>query len=108
MLLTATAVLAIIQVQRGKRMLFLKNMSEFDITHLIKKGGMLLYSLNWERYQEKGFADRFLVLKTRKQNHMLNRRVTLHNINIQVHLQKVVDTTKIWRNRQYWAYIPPK
>ena len=89
-------------------MIFLKNLSEFEISTLIKKGGMLLYSLNWKRYQEPGFADRFLVLKTRKQNHSINRRVTLHNINIQVHLQKMVDTTKMWRDRQYWAYIPPK
>jgi len=89
-------------------MIFLKNLSEFEISTLFKKGGMLIYSLNWKRYQEKGFSDRFLVLKTRKQNHSINRRVTLHNLNIQVHLQKVVDNTKIWRNRQYWAYIPPK
>ena len=106
MLLTAAAVLAIIQVQRGKSMIHLKNLSEFDITHLIKKGGMLVYSLNWKRYREPGFADRFLVLKTRKQNHMLNRRVTAHNIRI--HQEKMLNTTTIWHKRKYWAYIPPK
>jgi|7_EtaG_2_1085326.scaffolds.fasta_scaffold64676_1 hypothetical protein len=106
MLLTAIAVVAIIQVQRGKSVIFLKNLSEFDIAHLIKKGGLLLYSLNWERYQEHNFADRFLVLKTRKQNHSINRRVTGYNIRI--HSEKELNTTKIWRNRQYWAYIPPK
>ena len=116
MVLTLPLNLAIIGVQRGKRMIFLKNLSEFEISTLIKKGGMLIYSLNWKRYQEPGFADRFLVLKTRKQNHSINRRVTLHNINIQTQskalsqafLQKMVDTTRLWRKRQYWAYIPPK
>ena len=87
-------------------MIHLKSLSEFEISTLIKKGGMLLYSLNWKRYQETGFADRFLVLKTRKQNHSINRRVTGYNIRI--HSEKELNTTKLWRNRQYWAYIPPK
>ena len=108
MVLTLSPNPVTMEVQKGKSMIHLKSLSEFEISTLIKKGGMLIYSLNWKRYQEPGFADRFLVLKTRKQNHSINRRVTLHNINIQVQLQKMVDTTKMWRNRQYWAYIPPK
>jgi hypothetical protein len=106
MLLTTTAVLAIIEVQRGKSMIHLKDLSEFDVAHLIKKGGMLIYSLNWKRYQEHNFADRFLVLKTRKQNHMLNRRVSAYNLRI--HSKKELNTTLLWQWRQYWAYIPPK
>jgi len=87
-------------------MIFLKNLSEFEISHLVKKGGMLLYSLNWKRYQEPGFADRFLVLKTRKQNHSINRSVT--TINVRNGNKGGKETTLIWRNRQYWAYIAPK
>ena len=87
-------------------MIHLKDLSEFDISTLIKKGGMLLYSLNWKRYREPHFADRFLVLKTRKQNHSINRRVT--TINVRNGYKSDKETTLIWRNRQYWAYIPPK
>jgi hypothetical protein len=87
-------------------MIFLKNLSEFEVSTLIKKGGMLLYSLNWKRYQEPGYADRFLVLKTRKQNHSINRRVT--TINVRNGSKSDKETTLIWRNSQYWAYIAPK
>ena len=87
-------------------MILLRDQSEFDISHLIKKGGLLIYSLNWERYQEPGFSDRFLVIKTRKYNHSINRRVTGYNIRI--HFEKELNTTDIWRKRNCWAYIPPK
>jgi len=96
---------AIIGVQRGKSMIHLKDLSEFDISTLIKKGGMLIYALNWKRYQEPLFADRYLVLKTRKQNHSINRRVT--TINVRTGNKSDKETTLLWRNRYNWAYIPP-
>ena len=86
-------------------MIQLTKLSEIAIANLIKKGGMLVYSLSWKRYQEPGCSERFLVLKTRKKNYTFDRRVTLYNINIQNTVTE--NTAQIWRTRCRWAYIPP-
>ena len=87
-------------------MILLKNLSQLEIGHLLKKGGMLLYSLNWEKYKQPGYADRFLIVKTRKQNHSINYRVT--TINVRTGNKGDKQTTHIWGNRDCWAYIAPK
>ena len=87
-------------------MIELKDMPEFELTHLIKKGGMLIFKPSGERY---------LVIKTRKRNHMLQRKLTIYSLKTQQTtsvgnntFQDDCTTDKIWRYRNKWAYIPPK
>jgi len=78
-------------------MIHLKGLSEVDIFHLIKKGGLLIYS-------QHNCADPFLVLKTLKKNHSFNHKVFTYDL--RTHSKKELNTVTLWRNRQYWAYIP--
>tara|TARA_R110001583_G_scaffold189716_1_gene353437 strand:+ start:64 stop:318 length:255 start_codon:yes stop_codon:yes gene_type:complete len=79
-------------------MIELKDMPEFELTHLIKKGGMLIFKPSGERY---------LVIKTRKRNHMLQRKLTIYSLKTQEVALADCSTDKIWRYRNKWAYIPP-
>ena len=87
-------------------MIWLKKLTELEVSNLIKKGGLLIYCYHWDRYQEADWSDRFLVLKTRKQNHSINRTVATLNLRNGYKSQK--ETTLLWRNGEHWAYIPVK
>jgi|TARA_Y100000310_G_scaffold307077_1_gene348871 predicted NAD/FAD-dependent oxidoreductase len=90
-------------VQRGKSiMIYLKDMSEFDITHLVQKGGMLIHNNDWSMPK---WASRYLITKKRKQTHMLNHSLKLFDIKEMK--EDDWSTTKLWRKRHFWAYIPP-